>query len=69
MFPTLLLLQPSLARSLLDYRYARIEAAKERARLRGYKGAMWPVCIPNLFLCCILYSNHLTRTRTLFIVT
>ena len=49
MFPTLLLLQPSLARSLLDYRYARIEAAKERARLRGYKGAMWPVCIPNLF--------------------
>ena len=42
MFPNLVILYPGIAKSLLDYRYVRIGAAKERARLRGYNGAMWP---------------------------
>ena len=42
MFPPLLMLQPEIARSLLDYRYERLEAAKQNAFAHGYKGAMFP---------------------------
>jgi len=33
---------PQLARSLLDYRYARLDKARERARRVGLRGAMFP---------------------------
>jgi protein-glucosylgalactosylhydroxylysine glucosidase len=42
MYPPLLLLQPEIARSLLEYRYQRLEAAKANARSHGFKGAMYP---------------------------
>lgn len=41
MFPALLLLHPELARSMVDYRSDRLEAAKQYAFEHGYKGAMY----------------------------
>lgn len=42
MYPPVLMLQPSIARSLLDYRFERLEAARRNAFSHGYKGAMYP---------------------------
>ncbi len=42
MYPPLLLLQPDMARSILEYRYQRLEAARQNAFSHGYKGAMFP---------------------------
>lgn len=42
MFPPLLMLQPEIAKSLLEYRFQRLEAAKQNARNHGYQGAMFP---------------------------
>jgi trehalose/maltose hydrolase-like predicted phosphorylase len=42
MFPALLVLQPKLAKSMVEYRYMRLEAAKRNAFSKGYKGAMFP---------------------------
>ena len=42
MFPTLLALQPELARSMLDYRFERLNAARKRAAMNGYRGAQFP---------------------------
>ncbi len=42
MYPALLLLQPKIAASLMDYRYNRLPAAIRNAKEHGYKGAMYP---------------------------
>jgi protein-glucosylgalactosylhydroxylysine glucosidase len=42
MYPPLLVLQPEIARSLLEYRYERLGAARQNAFSHGYKGAMYP---------------------------
>ena len=42
MYPTLLALQPDMAKSCLDYRSDRLQKAKQKASLYGYKGAMYP---------------------------
>src|SRR5688572_10560666 len=42
MYPPLLILQPEIAKSLLEYRYQRLAAAKQYAFSHGYKGAMFP---------------------------
>jgi trehalose/maltose hydrolase-like predicted phosphorylase len=42
MLPALLVLHPPLAKSMLDYRYERLPAARRRAAARGYRGAMFP---------------------------
>lgn len=42
MYPPLLMLQPEIARSLLEYRHERLEAAKQNAFAHGYDGAMYP---------------------------
>jgi trehalose/maltose hydrolase-like predicted phosphorylase len=42
MFPPLLLLHPELARSLVEYRYNRLEEARRNAFSHGYRGAMFP---------------------------
>ena len=42
MFPPLLILQPELAKSLLDYRFDRLHSAKQNAFTHGFKGAMFP---------------------------
>ncbi len=42
MFPALLLLQPQRARSLVDFRARTLQPAQERARARGFSGAMYP---------------------------
>lgn len=42
MYPPLLLTQTEIARSLLEYRYNRLEAAKENAFAHGFDGAMFP---------------------------
>ena len=42
MFPALLVLHPELARSMINYRYDRLEMAKKNAFSHGYQGAMFP---------------------------
>lgn len=42
MYPTLLALQPEMAKSCLDYRSDRLQKAKQKATIYGYKGAMYP---------------------------
>jgi protein-glucosylgalactosylhydroxylysine glucosidase len=42
MYPPLLLLQPGMARSLLEFRYQLLDEAKQNAFSHGYKGAMYP---------------------------
>lgn len=42
MYPALLILQPELARQMVDYRADRLNAARKRAFAYGYKGAMFP---------------------------
>lgn len=42
MYPTLLALQPDMAKSCLDYRSDRLQKAKQKASIYGYKGAMYP---------------------------
>lgn len=42
MYPPLLALQPEIARSLLEYRFERLGAAKQNAFSHGYDGAMFP---------------------------
>ncbi len=42
MYPPLLALQPQIAKSLLEYRFNRLDAAKRNAFSHGYKGAMFP---------------------------
>lgn len=41
-FPALLVLQPCLARSMIDYRVDGLPAARRRAAAYGYRGAMFP---------------------------
>ncbi len=42
MFPAILQLQPQMAKSMVEYRFERLEAAKRNAFGKGYKGAMYP---------------------------
>jgi len=42
MFPPLLMLNQDIARSLINYRANRLEAAQRKAKTFGYKGAMFP---------------------------
>ncbi|HMQ08647.1 MAG TPA: glycoside hydrolase family 65 protein [Saprospiraceae bacterium] len=42
MYPPLLMLQPDIAKSILEYRYQRLEAARQNAFAHGYEGAMFP---------------------------
>jgi trehalose/maltose hydrolase-like predicted phosphorylase len=42
MYPALLLLQPKMAASLVEYRFERLPAARHNASSHGYKGAMFP---------------------------
>ncbi len=42
MYPTLLAMQPEMAKSCLDYRSDRLQKAKQKATIYGYKGAMYP---------------------------
>jgi trehalose/maltose hydrolase-like predicted phosphorylase len=42
MYPSLLVLHPELAKSLIEYRFQRLEAAKRNAFSKGFKGAMFP---------------------------
>lgn len=42
MYPPMLLLQPELAKSMLDYRTDRIVSARRKAMAYGYRGTMFP---------------------------
>ncbi len=42
MFPPLLVMQPDIAKSLLEYRFQRLQSAKENAFAHGFDGAMFP---------------------------
>lgn len=42
MFPALLVLRPELARQMLDFRFDGLDAARRRASVHGYRGAMYP---------------------------
>ncbi|WP_368671728.1 glycoside hydrolase family 65 protein [Lewinella sp. W8] len=42
MYPGLLALQPGMARSIMQYRYDRLPAARMNAFAHGYRGAMFP---------------------------
>ena len=42
MYPAILQLHPELAKSMVEYRFQRLEAARRNAFGKGYKGAMFP---------------------------
>lgn len=42
MYPGILVLHPELAKSMIEYRYQRLDAAKRNAFSKGFKGAMFP---------------------------
>ena len=42
MYPAILVLHPEIAKSLVEYRFQRLEAARRNAFSHGYKGAMFP---------------------------
>jgi trehalose/maltose hydrolase-like predicted phosphorylase len=42
-FPSLLVLHPELARSVVNYRSERLEAARKNAESRGFRGALYPM--------------------------
>src|SRR5947209_12736494 len=42
MYPGILVMHPELAKSMVEYRYQRLEAAKKNAFANGFKGAMFP---------------------------
>jgi protein-glucosylgalactosylhydroxylysine glucosidase len=42
MYPGLLVLHPEIAKSMVEYRFQRLEAAKRNAFSKGFKGAMFP---------------------------
>ena len=42
MYPALLVLHPEIAKSLIEYRFQRLAAARQNAFSHGYKGAMFP---------------------------
>ncbi|MBE7179305.1 MAG: glycoside hydrolase family 65 protein, partial [Mucilaginibacter polytrichastri] len=42
MYPALLVLHPEMARSMVEYRFNRLENARRNAFAHGYKGAMFP---------------------------
>src|SRR5438309_794911 len=42
MYPALLVMHPELAKSMIEYRVQRLDAAKRNAFANGYKGAMFP---------------------------
>ena len=42
MFPTILVLHPEMAKSMMEYRYQRLAEAKHNAFAHGFKGAMYP---------------------------
>jgi protein-glucosylgalactosylhydroxylysine glucosidase len=42
MFPSILQLHPQIAKSIIEYRFERLEAAKRNAFGKGYRGAMYP---------------------------
>ena len=42
MFPSLLILHPDMAKSMLEYRFQRLKEAEHNAFAHGYKGAMYP---------------------------
>ncbi|MDE3124055.1 MAG: glycoside hydrolase family 65 protein [Bacteroidota bacterium] len=42
MFPAILVLHPEMAKSIIEYRFQRLAAAKQNAFEHGYKGAMFP---------------------------
>jgi trehalose/maltose hydrolase-like predicted phosphorylase len=42
MYPAILVLHPEMAKSLVEYRFQRLGAAKQNAFNHGYKGAMFP---------------------------
>ena len=42
MYPSILVLHPEIAKSLVEYRFQRLEAARRNAFSHGYRGAMFP---------------------------
>jgi len=42
MFPAVLMMNHSLAKSMMEYRFQRLDAAKRNAFSKGFKGAMFP---------------------------
>lgn len=42
MYPAVLVLHPEMAKSMVEYRFKRLEAAKRNAFSKGFKGAMFP---------------------------
>jgi trehalose/maltose hydrolase-like predicted phosphorylase len=42
MYPALLVMRPELAKSLMEYRFQRLDAARRNAFSKGFRGAMFP---------------------------
>ncbi|CAN5666221.1 kojibiose phosphorylase [soil metagenome] len=42
MYPALLVMHPEIAKSMVEYRFQRLDAARRNAFSKGYRGAMYP---------------------------
>jgi len=42
MYPPMLILHPEIAKSMIEYRFRRLNAARQQAAIYGYAGAMFP---------------------------
>lgn len=42
MYPAMLMMHPEIAKSMMEYRFQRLDAAKKNAFSKGFKGAMFP---------------------------
>ena len=68
MFPSLLLMHPDIAKSMVMFRYKALPAAEANAKLNGYHGAMYPwesdengnEACPKFAYQNALYENHVT---------
>ena len=65
MLPVLLALHPELARTMLEYRYRRLSAARQTAFANGYRGAQFPwesaqSGEEDTPLCCLPAEIHIT---------
>lgn len=68
MFPSLLVMHPDIAKSMVMFRYKALPAAEANAKLNGYNGAMYPwesdekgnEACPKFAYQNALYENHVT---------
>lgn len=65
MYPALLVMHPEMAKSMVEYRFQRLEAAKRNAFANGFKGAMFPWRVLNQVLKKHLSGRSVVHLNTI----